>query len=692
LDKAIELLQRLIKTYPENAQARLSLAEIFLAQKQYDRALEVYQRMEKSFAKNAEIPRLMGKVYVEKRDTNQARAEFERSLAVMPDYLPTLQNITDFDILETNFAQAHQRLASVIERDPKSADLYAMQGKVYFYQKQTNQAEAAYSKAIELNPQFPGPYMDLARLYLGSHQEQQALDRLNALVARTNDVSALQEIGEIHQSAGRYDQARDAYEKILAGNPTFGPALNNLAYLYSEHLGNLDKALQLADTFRNLSPTDPNAADTLGWILFQKHEYARALNLIQESAEKQPNDPEVQMHLGMAYYMMEEEDPARVALNQAIKPGPDFPGRDLARRRLEVLNIDPTKATPAMVQQLQDLVQADPQDPVPLSRLAAIEEQRGEIEKAVQSLQTLISINPQNWPAMLRLARLEADHLKDIRKALELAQSAHVLASDDGQASALLGELAYRTGDYPWAKSLLDQAANQSPNDASVLYRLALACYAVGQVADADTAMKKAVQSGHSFPELDQAKQFLTLRAAIKDASQAQASSAHVQQILDKDPNDVPALMVSALLAQQHGAGNAAAQIWEKVLTIYRQFAPAMRELAIYYGHSQNASDRDKAYEWAQKARSSLPDDLELAKTLGLLAYDHGEYDRSMRLLRDYVEKSSKDGEAYFYLGMDYYKLKKPKEDSKQALQTALNLRVADNLAANAQTVLKELK
>ena len=93
----------------------------------------------------------MGKVYVEKRDTNQARAEFERSLAVMPDYLPTLQNITDFDILETNFAQAHQRLASVIERDPKSADLYAMQGKVYFYQKQTNQAEAAYSKAIELN-------------------------------------------------------------------------------------------------------------------------------------------------------------------------------------------------------------------------------------------------------------------------------------------------------------------------------------------------------------------------------------------------------------------------------------------------------------------------------------------------------------------------------------------------------------
>jgi tetratricopeptide (TPR) repeat protein len=369
-----------------------------------------------------------------------------------------------------------------------------LQGKIYYYEGRTNEAEAAYSKAIELNPQLPGAYLDLARLYLNSHQEQQALDRLSALVAKTNDVRALQEIGEIHQSEGRYEKAREAYESILSKNPNFAPALNNLAYLYSESLSNVDRALQLAETARNLSPSDPKAADTLGWVRYKKHEYARALSLLQESAEKQPNDPEVQFHLGMAYYMMEEEKPAHIALQRATNTTSDFPGKELARRRLEVLDVDPSKANAEVVQKLQELVREDPQDPVPLSRLASIQERNGEFQKAAESLQTLLSINPQNWPAMMRLSRLNADHFDDFRKALELAKSAHSLAPDDGHASALLGELVYRSGDYTWASSLLEQAADHSPDEPSIFYHLALADYAVGRVTEADAAMQKAVE------------------------------------------------------------------------------------------------------------------------------------------------------------------------------------------------------
>jgi tetratricopeptide (TPR) repeat protein len=691
LNEAINLLSLLIEKHPENAQAQLALAEAYLAQQRPDRALEVYQRMERLFAKNSEIPRLIGLVYAQAHDATNARAAYEKSLALGPDYLPTLQNITDLDIFQKRFAEAHARLTEVMAKNPKAAEPMLLQGKIYSYEGETNQAASAFSKAIELNPELPGPYMALARLYFESHQEQQALDRLTALVARTNDLSALQEIGEIHQAGKRYEKARDAYEKILAINPNFTPALNNLAYVDSEFLGNVDKALQLAETARNLHPSDPNTTDTLGWIVFKKRQYAHALSLIQESAEKQPNDPEVQMHLGMAYYMMEEEKPARIHLQRALAGNADFPGKELARRRLEVLDIDPAKATPEVVQKLQDLVREDPLDPVPLSRMASIQEQRGEFQKAAESLQTLIAINPENWPAMMRLSRLNADHFKDLRKALDLAKSAHGLAPDDGPASALYGELIFRSGDYPWALSLLEQAANQSPDEPSVLYQLALAYYAVGQVTDADTDMQKAVQAGDSLPNLDQAKQFQALRAAVKDPAQAQASSALAQQVLEKEPNNVPALMVSALLSERGGAGHEAEQIWEKVLSIDPLFAPAMRELAIRYSHSQNSGDQNKAYELARKAWASLPDDLELAKTLGLLAYNHAEYNRSMPLLREFAEKSDKDSEVFYYLGMDYYKLKQRKE-SKLALEKALDLRLADNLAGQARTILKELK
>ena len=43
-----------------------------------------------------------------------------------------------------------------------------------------------------------------------------------------------------------FPKARDAYEKLLSTQPNFVPALNNLAYLYTEHLNNLDKAYDLA--------------------------------------------------------------------------------------------------------------------------------------------------------------------------------------------------------------------------------------------------------------------------------------------------------------------------------------------------------------------------------------------------------------------------------------------------------------
>jgi len=688
LTEAITLLSRLTDKHPENSQAQFALADVFMAQQRLDRALEVYNRMDKKFGKNPEILRRKGLVFQQADDTNNAHLAYEMSLECKPDYLPSLQNITALDVAQKHFEEAHHRLADILDKNPKTAELLLLQGQVYNAEGQTNLAESTFSKAIELDPELPDGYLNLARLYLKSHQEQQAIDRLAPLLAKTN-LSAMLEVGEIEQSAGKYEQARDIYEKILTMSPESGPAINNLAYLYSEHLGNMDKALEVAEKARNLHPTDPNTADTLGWILFKRRQYSHALTLIQESVDKQPNDPEVQMHLGMAYYMMEEEKPARMYLQRAVSSSTDFPDKDTARRRLDILDIDPSKADSDMVQKLEDLTKQNPQDPVLLSRLASVQEERGETQKAAETLQMLISVNPENWPAMTRLARMSAG--KDLRKALDLAKSAHGLAPNDGGASALLGELVYRSGDYPWSSSLLEEAAGQSPDDPSISYPLALADYAVGRVDAADVAMEKAAQAGNSLTNSDQARQFLALRAAAKDPSQAEASSALVKQILEKDPNNVPALMVSAAISEHRGQINDAKQTWEKALSIYPLFAPAMRELALTLSHSQLAEDQNKAYELAEKARTSLRDDLELAKTLGVLAYNHNDWNKSLLYLRQSSEQSTNDAVLLYYMGRDYDKLKRHKE-STNALQRALALGLAENLAGEARTILQAKK
>jgi tetratricopeptide (TPR) repeat protein len=146
------------------------------------------------------------------------------------------------------------------------------------------------------------------------------------------------QIGLIQTELRQFAQARDAYERLLAIDPNFGPALNNLANIYSEQLSKLNEAYHLAERARKVLPDDPHAADTLGWIYFKKGMYHSALALLEQSAVKLPAEPEPQFHLGMALSMVgNREDDAMQALRRAAEANKDFPDKEEARRRLEQL-------------------------------------------------------------------------------------------------------------------------------------------------------------------------------------------------------------------------------------------------------------------------------------------------------------------------------------------------------------------
>jgi len=132
---------------------------------------------------------------------------------------------------------------------------------------------------------------------------------------------------------GQLRRARATYEKLLEINPNFVIALNNLAYLYSEQFNLLDKAFEAARKARDLAPNDPSSSDTLGWILFKRGDYSWAVSLLQASAERMSEQPEVLFHLGMTYYMMNEEVRARNAFTRALAANKEFPGKEEARKR-----------------------------------------------------------------------------------------------------------------------------------------------------------------------------------------------------------------------------------------------------------------------------------------------------------------------------------------------------------------------
>ena len=690
LSSTIVSLKQLIQRQPQVAKAWLLLADAYRAQDNLDDALSIYRRYEELFPRSPQVSFQMGLVYLQRGKRDEARKAFASALEQDPDYLPALDQLVALDVMEKHYAAALDRVGKEMEKHPKQPELRLLLAKVFLAQQDTKQAEAALLKAIEVQADFQPAYLLLAQLYIKSNQREKALQELLAVVARNpKDVGALMIIGMIHDQAKDYSAARDAYEKLLAVNPKFGPALNNLAYLYSEHLGQLDKARELAAKARELQPADLFTTDTLAWILYKQNQYASALSLLRNIADKLPAEPEVQFHLGMAYYMMGEEEPARAAFQRAIQLTKAFTGRNEASGCLSMLAIDPKTAGAEARATLEKRLVEKPDDPISLLRLAGIYARAGSLDQAIATCQTILRTNPKNVRAMINLAELYGRRPADVQKAFDLAKAAYNLAPDDPQISGTLGRMAYRAGNCKWAASLLRQAVIRQPGNPELLYDFAEASYGVGQVAVAEAAARGALQAGASFSRSDEARRFLGLVALSANPSQALASESQVGQILKSDPDYAPALMAAAAISEQKSDLNTARQMYEKILSRFSDFIPAKRRLVILGAEEPGGNQR--LYDLALAAREAYPEDAELAKALGIILYKRGDFAAAANLLKESAGKRGQDASVMFYLGMAQYRLKHPIE-CKQSLQRALDLNLSGGLAAEARRILAELK
>ncbi len=581
---AIVTLNDLVRRHPHLPQASLLLADAYRAQGSPDNAVEIYRALEDSYPRNAQVPVLLGTVLFEQNQSDAARAEFLKALRIQPDYLPATEQLVNLDLWEKQYTAALQRVEQLVVRDPNLAVSQLLLGTALAAGGETNEAESALTKSIRLQPDSQAAYLLLAQLYDQAGQNQKALRQLQIALAKDpNDVAAIMLQGTIYNSLEDYTDARDAYEKLIAMNPDNAMALNNLACIYADHFSQLDKAYPLANRAREFAPSDPFIADTLGWILYRRGEYTPALVALRESAAKLASIPEVQFHLGMACYMAGYPSDAAAAFRHALQLNGDFPEKDDCRQRLTILSIEPKHADSDTRVRLEDWTANHPGDPVALAQLAAIYESKGMTDKAIAADQAILSVNPQNIFALANLAQLYAS--TDPAKACSFAKSAYEVSPGDPDIAHLYGRLAFKTGDYSWALTLLQLAAQAQPQNPDVLFDLGQALYSVGKVSEAQTFAQKAIQSDSGFARADDARRFLAMTDLANNV--ARASAAQIDQILSVSPGYVPALMVKAALALQNSDTATARQTYAQVLKIYPDFAPARKKLALLDGRNR---------------------------------------------------------------------------------------------------------
>jgi tetratricopeptide (TPR) repeat protein len=293
------------------------------------------------FPRNPQPPFLIGMLFARQNQLEDARMAFEQSLRTDPVYLPALEQLVGLDLAENRNSTATKRVQAEIEKHPKIAGLWCLEAKIDMVKQDFARAETALLKAIDLDGDLEAAHLLLAESYIAAHKYEEALHDLVPFAAKNNSTAALMRSGMIQTKLKQFEAARDAYERLLTIEPNFGPALNNLAGIYSEQLQQPAKAYQLAERARRVLPNNPYTADTLGWIYFKKGLYHSALPLLEEGATKLAAEPEPQFHLGMALSVLGRREDAMLALQRAAAATRDFPDKAEARRQLDQLAKEP---------------------------------------------------------------------------------------------------------------------------------------------------------------------------------------------------------------------------------------------------------------------------------------------------------------------------------------------------------------
>ncbi|MDE2367325.1 MAG: tetratricopeptide repeat protein, partial [Betaproteobacteria bacterium] len=490
---AIDLLQPLLQQKSQNPQPYYLLATAYVAQRNPAEAIVIYQRMTELFPTSPEPRFLLGTLQAAQGNHPEAYASLEKAIEIDPKYLPATEGLVDLDLADKKPEEATARIQAYLEKNPNSAQALAIRAKVHLAQQDRAGAEADLLKSIEFDPKLEGSYLLLAQLYLASDRAQQAVDKLQQYTKDNTSVAALTELAQIQQRLKHFPEARDAYEKVVSTAPNAALALNNLAELYAEQFGQLDKAYDLAKRAKDAAPNEPHIADTLGWITFRKGDYRNALPLLKESAAKLADSSEIQYHLGLTQYMLGDEEAAKTALQKAVQVPSPFPQKEEAQQRLAILTMNTQSPTEEARSTLNTFLQQQPNDPAALTRLARLKERDGSADQAIASYRKAVEADPSFAPALRDLALLYGARATDDAKALEIALKARQAYPDDPEVAKTLGILNFRRGLFPQSVELLNQAAGSRQQDPELQVYLGRSYQELKKWDDCKAALERAL-------------------------------------------------------------------------------------------------------------------------------------------------------------------------------------------------------
>ena len=565
------------------------------------------------------------------------------------------------------------------------------------------------------------------------------------LKVRPNDGQALLMLASAHMSQGRYSKASSLMEAALRATdaPEFHTALG-LSLMRSGQGGTALPELEKA--FKN-DPRQTYAGLALVDLYLRNGNAAQARATADALVKSSPNNPLMLVVQAQARMQSGDLPGARKGFEAALKISDDLLAAKLGLAHTDILE----KKYAAADTRLRTLLRKDDRNVDVLFELATLEELRGKDEQALKWLEAAADASgPRQTQANQALITW---HLRKNapKKALEAAKMLVAKAPEDVAALRAYAQARALNGDLAGARSTLGDATRRAGFEATTLVSIARDQLEVGDLSGAAYSVDKAVTSSPDLLSAQSLMAAIELKQGFIDKAERRA-----QNVANANPKLTIGFELLADVAVQRGKPAAALEalrrahalenssrtllqlfnaqatidpkagieLLEGWLRTHPRDVPAMKTLGDAFARAGKLPQARQQYEAAvkiqaddayalnglanvmllqkdagatavaEKALAAMPNNPLVIDTAGWAAFQAGNKDRALQLLRSARLRAPANAEIRYHLAVALAQAGR-RDEARQEVSAALSgLKPGQSFVGeqDARTLLASLK
>jgi tetratricopeptide (TPR) repeat protein len=263
----------------------------------------------------AELYRAAGRI-------REAVEEAQAALKANPDDLNARRVLAHIYTQEVGDAQANridenmvrraiEQYKIITDKDPKDVESLVMLGRLDRVLNNSVDAEAAFKKAIAVEPDNEDAVTGLASVYSDRGDARAASELLDKLTKKSPSPRAYLNLASNYEQMKEYSLAADALKKAISLDPTHAEWNAQLAQ-YQALAGRYDEALQTYQDLAKASPQDATAYLGMAQIYIQQQKFADAHQMLDKAKEIEPDNIEAKYN---EVQLLEQEGKTPEAIN-----------------------------------------------------------------------------------------------------------------------------------------------------------------------------------------------------------------------------------------------------------------------------------------------------------------------------------------------------------------------------------------